>query len=141
MTFDNLVKGEFNRFAYSAATAIVEKSMKINPLLVQSETGLGKTHLLQAILSKATEESPNEKHIFVTSESFILDYIAALKQNTQGAFRQKYRNNQLLIIDDIQFLAGKDAAQDEISLTFDHLQDHDVQIVLSADCSIDKIPG
>ncbi len=133
-TFDSFVIGENNRFAHAAAFAVSEApGIAYNPLFIYGGVGLGKTHLLHAIGNEVLKRSPQKKVLYVTSEKFTNDFINGIKDNSNENFRQKYRNIDVLLIDDIQFIAGKDGIQEEFFHTFNALCDNNAQIVLTSD--------
>lgn len=136
-TFDGYVVGSNNEFAYAAAQAVVNsRKCKYNPLFVHGESGLGKTHLLQAIGNAIREKDENAHVLYITSEDFTNAYIEALtkKGDTLNSFRRKYRKADVLLIDDVQFLARAGKTQEEFFHTFNALFESGKQIVLSADC-------
>ncbi len=131
-TFDAYVVGNSNRFAYAAAQAVAEKpGFKFNPLFVYGGVGLGKTHLLHAIGNDLVRNGHNV--LYCTSEQFTNDLISAIRSQTTEQFRNKYRELDVLLIDDIQFIAGKESTQEEIFHTFNHLQASGRQVVMSSD--------
>ena len=137
-TFDNFVVGKSNQFVYAAAHAVAENpGKKYNPLFIYGGVGLGKTHLLHAIGNYIKKNNKNVKILYVTSEQFTNDYIQALKadrkENANKAFRDKYREVDVLMIDDIQFIANKTSTQEEFFHTFNDLYQLDKQIVISSD--------
>ncbi len=132
--FSNFVVGPSNQFAHAAALAVAENPAKAyNPLFVYGGVGLGKTHLLSAICSYVKERSPKTKVTFLTSEEFTNDLIASIHYNRMAEFRNKYRNTDLLVIDDIQFIAGKERTQEEFFHTFNTLHEYSKQIIISSD--------
>ena len=136
-TFDGYVVGSNNEFAYAAAQAVVNsRKCKYNPLFVHGESGLGKTHLLQAIGNAIREKDENAHVLYITSEDFTNAYIDAIskKGDALNAFRRKYRKADVLLIDDVQFLARAGKTQEEFFHTFNALFESGKQIVLSADC-------
>ena len=136
-TFDGYVVGSNNEFAYAAAQAVVNsRKCKYNPLFVHGESGLGKTHLLQAIGNAIREKDENAHVLYITSEDFTNAYIDALskKGDALNSFRRKYRKADVLLIDDVQFLARAGKTQEEFFHTFNALFESGKQIVLSADC-------
>lgn len=137
-TFDNFVVGNSNEFANAAALAVAEKPSKAyNPLYLYGGAGLGKTHLMHAIGNLIREINSNMRLCYLSSEQFMNDFIIALRHKERGQmlkFRQKYRNIDVLLIDDIQFLAGKEATQIEFFHTFNALYDANKQIVIASDC-------
>ncbi len=135
-TFDNFVVGSSNAFACAAAKSIAQKpSMEFNPFFVYGPSGIGKTHLLYAIANKILETHPEKVIIFLKGEDFTNAYRESLDAGTMSLFRQKYRNADVLIIDDIQFIAGKKQTQEEFFHTFETLHEKKKQIILSSDRS------
>ncbi len=140
--FDNYVVGSSNEFAYAAALSVARAdARRYNPLFIHGASGLGKTHLLQAIGNAIRERDENTQVLYVTSEDFTNAYIDALakKGDALSSFRRKYRKADVLLIDDVQFLAHKDKTQDELFHTFNALFASGKQIVLSADCPASEI--
>lgn len=139
-TFDNFVVGKGNELAHAACQAVAANpGNAYNPLFIYGGVGLGKTHLLQAIghnLSKKTD-----KILYITSEKFTNDYIQAVKSGQAREFKERYRNVDLLLIDDIQFMAGKDGTQEEFFHTFNELHQNNKQIVLTSDRAPKSIPA
>lgn len=132
-TFDNFITGSSNDFAYAACKAVATGSnMMYNPLFIYSGVGLGKTHLLHAI-GNEIEARTQKKVLYVTSEEFTNDFIASLQNHENIAFREKYRSADVLLIDDIQFIIGKESTQEEFFHTFNTLYGQDKQIVISSD--------
>ena len=133
-TFSSFVVGDNNRFAHAASLAVAEApGTAYNPLFLYGGVGLGKTHLMQAIGNEVLFNNKNAKVLYVTSEKFTNEFIDALTHASTDKFRQKYRNIDVLLIDDVQFLAGKDSTQEEFFHTFNELSDNGKQIVLSSD--------
>ncbi len=133
-TFGNFVVGPANNLAYLAASQVTSNLGTLyNPLLVYGQTGVGKTHLLQAIGNEVLARTVDAKVLYATSEKFTNDYLESLSNKTQAAFRQKYRSPHLLIVDDIQFLAGKESTQDEFFHTFNELVLSGRQVVVACD--------
>ncbi len=133
-TFDLFVIGSSNRFAHAAALAVAEApAQAYNPLFIYGGTGLGKTHLLQAVAQYVMEHPGNMSVRYVTSESFVNDFINSLRDKRIEGFKQRYRNYDLLLIDDVQFFEGKERIQEEFFHTFNSLYESGSQIVLSSD--------
>ena len=133
-TFSTFVVGPSNQFAHAAALAVAENPGRAyNPLFVYGGVGLGKTHLLNAICSAVKERSPKTKIMFLTSEQFTNELISSIHYNRMTEFRNKYRGADVLVIDDIQFIAGKERTQEEFFHTFNTLHEESKQIVLSSD--------
>jgi chromosomal replication initiator protein len=133
-TFESFVVGENNRFAAAAARAVAEAPTRTyNPLFLHGRVGLGKTHLMQAVGHLIQRNKKHLKVFYVTSEQFTNDYISAIQHGELARFRKSYRQIDVLLIDDIQFLAGKDRSQEEFFHTFNTLCDGSKQIVLTSD--------
>jgi chromosomal replication initiator protein len=141
-TFDTFVVGNNNNFAYAASKAVAESPGKAyNPLFLYGGVGLGKTHLLQAIGQQVVSNRKGARVAYVSSEKFTNEYIEALQNNKLVAFRKKYRQSEVLLIDDIQFLAGKERIQEEFFHTFNALHEAHKQIVLTCDRPASEIQG
>ncbi len=139
-TFENFVVGSSNQFAYTAAVSVAEKPGKVyNPLFIYGGVGLGKTHLLHAIGNFNLKK--NKTVIYVTIEQFMNDFTYHLRNQTVERFREKYRQCDILLIDDIQFLSGKERTQEEFFHTFNELHTSSKQIVLTSDKHPKKIAG
>jgi len=123
-----------NQLAFVSATTVAKKpGVTYNPLFIYGPTGVGKTHLMQAIANEVYAKNPNKKILYTTSEEFTTEVVEAIRTNNTGNMKKKFRELDLLIIDDIQFVAGKDKVQEELFHTFNILVDKAAQIVLSSD--------
>ncbi len=134
-TFEGFIEGPSNRFAYKASEAVVKKmgERSNNPFVIFSAPGLGKTHLLHAIGNQILKEKPFAKVLYMSGEGFVSEYIESLQKSTQDSFRKKYRSLDCLLIDDIQFVVGKERCEEEFFYTFNSLFDNRKQIVLTSD--------
>jgi chromosomal replication initiator protein len=140
--FDTFVVGESNRFAVAAAQAVAKTPGRAwNPLFLHGDSGLGKTHLLHAIANAIHENTPGARVAIVTSERYTNDFVDALSRNTMADFRRKYRECGALLVDDVQFFAGRDKTAEEFFHTFNALYEQNVQIVLSSDRSPKELKG
>jgi chromosomal replication initiator protein len=141
-TFENYVVTPHNELATSVAQRVaMEPGQKYNPLFIYSEVGLGKTHLLQAIGHKALEIHPSLKIKYITSETFVNEYIQSIQKKTSKEFSDYYRSIDLLLVDDIQFIAGKEATQEGFFHTFNELHQNNKQIVLTSDKNPKSLGG
>ncbi|MDG2907893.1 MAG: chromosomal replication initiator protein DnaA [Acidimicrobiales bacterium] len=139
-TFDDFVIGTSNRFAHAAALAVAgEPAKHYNPLFIYGSAGLGKTHLLRAVATYVTDQYPNLRVRYVSSEEFLNRFIEAIRNRTLPEFKQRYREVDVLLVDDVQFLAGKDGLQEEFFHTFNSIHQAGGQILLSSDRPPDKI--
>jgi chromosomal replication initiator protein len=140
-TFDDFVIGSSNRFAHAAALAVAEApAQAYNPLFIYGSTGLGKTHLLQAVAHYVRQQTPRLRPRYVTSETFMNDFIGDLQEKRIEQFKSRYRAYDVLLIDDIQFFGGKERIQEEFFHTFNSLYEAGGQIVLSSDRPPRDIP-
>jgi chromosomal replication initiator protein len=140
-TFDEFVKGASNQFALAAALRVAETpGRSYNPLFIYGSAGLGKTHLLHAIGHYVRDNYKHHEVRYVSTETFMNEYVDAIRQNTTSALRRRYRDIDVLLIDDIQFIAGKEGLQEEFFHTFNTLHGANKQIVISSDRMPDAIP-
>ena len=140
-TFDAFVTGASNRFAHAAALRVAETPARsYNPLFIYGDAGLGKTHLLQAIGNYVLENYPSYRVRYVTSEQFLSEFVDSIRAGTNEAFKRRFRDIDVLLVDDIQFFEGKKETQEEFFHTFNHLHTSNRQIVLSSDRPPDAIP-
>lgn len=133
-TFENFIQGDSNKFAYAACYAIANSDeVNYNPLFIHGKSGLGKTHLMYAIINTILERDPSLKVIYIKGEEFTNKLVEAIKNNSTEQFREKYRTADILLVDDIQFIAGKSATQDEFFHTFNALYEAQKQIIVTCD--------
>jgi len=139
-TFEHFVIGGSNRFAHAAAQSVAEMpARRWNPLFIYGDAGLGKTHLLQAIASYVNDNYPAYRVRYVTSETFLNEFIDSMHSDTRDAFKRRYRDVDVLLVDDVQFFQGKQETLEEFFHTFNHLHQTNRQIVLSSDRAPDQI--
>lgn len=139
--FDSFIVGGFNELAYAASQAIIESpGTKYNPFFVYGNTGLGKTHLLQAVGNSVKDKYQNKKVHYITLEKFATDFINSLQSNKANSFKEKYRKYDLLIIDDIQFIGKMEKIQEELFHTFNTFYESNKQIIFSSDKHPNYIP-
>lgn len=141
-TFDNFVVGKSNELAHAAAHRLAEGGeVSFNPLFLYGGVGLGKTHLMHAIAWEVRRSQPEKKILYLSAEKFMYQFIRALRFKDTMAFKQQFREVDMLMIDDIQFIAGKDSTQEEFFHTFNALIDHNRQVIISADRSPSDLQG
>jgi chromosomal replication initiator protein len=141
-TFDTFVVGKTSELAYAAAQAVVSRpGVSYNPLFIYGGVGLGKTHLIQAIGNELRKRKPDIAIMYVSAEKFSNDFITSVKEGTAKQFQDKYRHIDLLLIDDIQFIAGKDRTQESFFHTFNELHQQNKQVVLTSDRPPKAIPA
>lgn len=141
-TYDTFVIGSFNELAYAASQAVLKKlGIMYNPLFIYGNTGYGKTHLIQAIGNGVKKQNIGKKIQYISSEKFATDYVNSLQNNRVGEFKDRYRKYDVLIMDDIQFLAGKEKTQEELFHLFNTLYENNKQIVFSSDRHPNYITG
>jgi chromosomal replication initiator protein len=139
--FDNFVTGPCNRLPHAASLAVSEQPGRAyNPLFIHGGVGLGKSHLLQAVCQRVLDRDQDARILYLSCDSFINQFINAVESGDMNGFRYRYRNVDMLVIDDIHFLAGRDRTQEEFFHTFNTLYQQHKQIILSADCPPSEIP-
>ena len=140
-SFDNFISGPNNRLAYAAAVAVADQpGTAYNPLFIHGGVGLGKTHLLQAICQKILNANPDYQILYVSCDAFMNQFFECVRSGKMSEFHQRYRHVDMLVIDDIHFLADKERSQEEFFHTFNELYQHNKQIVLSSDAAPNEIP-
>ncbi len=133
-TFDNFIVGSSNKFAHAACTAVAQRpAMDYNPLFIYGPSGLGKTHLICAIVNEIKKKKPNTKVIYINGEDFTNQLVESITKKNTAAFHNRFRSCDILLIDDIQFIAGKDSTQEEFFHTFNALHQEQKQIILTSD--------
>jgi chromosomal replication initiator protein len=141
-TFDHFVPGKSNELAFAAANAVSQSPGKqYNPLFIYGATGLGKTHLMQAVAHDVLERYPNTRISLVGTEQFVNEMVSAIQTRTNSDFRRKYRETDMLLVDDVHFLKGKESTQEEFFHTFNALYEAGRQIILTSDRPPAEIPG
>jgi chromosomal replication initiator protein len=140
--FDSFVVGSFNDLAFAAAQAVIKKpGISYNPLFIYGGVGLGKTHLMQAVGHNFLQANPRANVLYVSCEKFTNDYVNSIKNQRIDEFKRRYRNVEMLLMDDVQFIAGKEQTQEEFFHTFNEIRDRSRQIILTADRQPKDIPG
>ena len=141
-TFDNFVVGKSNELAYAAARRVAEATtVPFNPLFLYGGVGLGKTHLMHAIAWHIREQDPNRPVIYLSAEKFMYQFVRALRYQNTMAFKESFRSVDVLMIDDVQFISGKDSTQEEFFHTFNALVDRNRQLIITGDCSPSDLDG
>ena len=141
-TFEHFVIGKSNELAYAAADAVAQAPGRVyNPLFIYGATGLGKTHLMQAVAHEILRHAPTTRILYIGTEQFTNEYVAAIQSRTTQDFRRRFRESDLLLVDDIHFLKGKEATQEEFFHTFNALYEAGRQIIMTSDRSPAEIPG
>ena len=141
-TFEHFVIGKSNELAYAAADAVAQAPGRVyNPLFIYGATGLGKTHLMQAVAHEIQRHTPATRILYIGTEQFTNEYVAAIQSRTTQDFRRRFRETDLLLVDDIHFLKGKEATQEEFFHTFNALYEAGRQIIMTSDRSPADIPG
>ncbi len=139
--FESFIVGPFNELAHAASQAIVRNpGIAYNPFFIHGPTGLGKTHLIQAVGNEIKRNDPNKKVFYITSEKFFIDYVNSVQTNKISVFKEKYRKYDVFIMDDVQFFAGRQGTQDELFHLFNALYDNNKQIIFSSDKHVNHIP-
>ena len=142
LTFEDFVVGKSNELAYAAAYRVADsKTVPFNPLFLYGGVGLGKTHLMHAIAWHIRKKSPESRAIYLSAEKFMYQFVRALRDKNTMAFKEQFRSVDVLMIDDVQFISGKDSTQEEFFHTFNALVDQNRQVVISADKSPSDLEG
>ena len=139
-TFENFVVGNSNKFAYAISYDIAKEREFYTPVFIYGSTGVGKTHLLYAIGNKVCIDNPNLKVLYISMDEFSKELTNAIKKEKIDDFKNKYKKIAVLLIDDIQFLSGKERLQEELGCIFDYLCHNQVQIVVASSCKPEDIP-
>ena len=132
-TFENFIEGASNKFARAACLAVAKEPTTYNPLFIHGHSGLGKTHLLYAVINEIRQNYPELKIVYKKSEDFVNELIKAIEEGSTAEFKEHYRTADVLLLDDIQFIAGKESTQEEFFHTFSSLYEADKQIILTSD--------
>lgn len=140
-TFESFVVGPFNELVFAACQTIIKKPVAYNPLFVYGNTGLGKTHIMQAVGNHIKNTSPNKKVFYVTSERFSQDMFDAIQANKMNVFKEKYRKYDVFMMDDVQFISNKEKTQEELFHLFNFLYENNKQIIFTSDTHPNMIPN
>ena len=137
-TFENFVVGKNNEFAYKIAKSVAEKKMSYNLFFIYGDVGVGKTHLMYAIVNQITRDFPNENVVYLTAEEFTNQLINSIKKKKYEQFRRWYRNIDFLLIDDIQFIVGKERIEEVVLNVCDFLYHNQKKLVIASSCKINN---